>query len=147
VEKSVMVFTIIKLVGAVYLVFLGVQAIRHRRSLTKAFASHVDAKSKRQIVFDAFVVGVANPKAVVFFAAILPQFVNHAAGHVPAQMMVLGAVFFLVALISDGTWALAAGVARSWLTRKPARLAAIGGAGGLAMIGIGIKLAIGGRHN
>jgi threonine/homoserine/homoserine lactone efflux protein len=147
VEQSLTVFTVIKLAGAAYLIYLGVQAIRHRRSLTAAFASRAEVKSTGRIVLDAFVVGIANPKAVIFFAAILPQFVNRSAGHVPVQMLFLGAVFFVVALISDGTWALAAGTARAWLTRKPARLEAIGGAGGLAMIGIGLKLAISGRHD
>lgn len=147
VERSLVVFTVIKLVGAAYLVYLGVQAIRHRRSLSTAFSAEVEAKSTRRIMLDAFVVGIANPKAVVFFAAILPQFVNRGAGDVPVQMMLLGAVFFLVALLSDGTWAIAAGTARSWLTRRPARLEAIGGAGGLAMIVIGVKLAVTGRRD
>lgn len=145
VERSLVVFTVVKLVGAGYLVYLGVHAIRHRRSLAAAFAAKVKPKRARRVMLDAFVVGIANPKTVVFSAAILPQFVNRGAGHVPVQMMLLGAVFFVVALISDGTWALVAGTARSWLTRKPARLEVIGGIGGLAMIGIGVKLAAGGR--
>jgi threonine/homoserine/homoserine lactone efflux protein len=147
VERSLVVFTVVKLVGAAYLIYLGVQALRHRRSLSTAFAAKVEPKSVRRIVLDAFVVGIANPKAAVFFAAIMPQFVNRGAGHVPAQMMLLGVVFFVVALISDGSWAVAAGAARSWLTRRPARLEAIGGVGGLAMIGIGVKLAVSGRND
>ena len=65
---------------------------------------------------DAFVVGVANPKSMVFFAAILPQFVDKSAGHVPLQLLFLGALFVLIALISDTLWALAAGTAREWFT-------------------------------
>ena len=147
VEQSLVVFTAVKLIGAAYLVYLGVQAIRHRRSLATASAARVEPKSVRRFLLDAFVVGIANPKAMVFFAAILPQFVNRGAGHVPVQMMLLGVVFFVVALISDGAWALAAGAARSWLTRKPARVEAIGGIGGLAMIGIGVRLAVSGRND
>lgn len=147
VAQSLTVFTVIKLLGAGYLIYLGVQAIRHRRSLASAFTSQPETKTTKQIVLDAFVVGVANPKAVVFFAAILPQFVNRSAGHVPIQMLFLGAVFFGVALLSDGAWALAAGSARSFLIRRPGRLQPIGAAGGLAMIGIGIKLAISGRND
>jgi threonine/homoserine/homoserine lactone efflux protein len=147
VERSVTVFTVLKLAGAAYLVYLGVQAIRHRRSLAEAFTAQVDPKSTRRILLDGFAVGISNPKSVIFFAAILPQFVNRAAGHVPLQMMLLGAVFSVAGLLSDGTWALAAGAARAWLSRKPARLAAVGGAGGLAMIGIGVRLAVSGRSN
>lgn len=146
VQRSVAVYTAIKFVGAAYLVYLGVQAIRHRRALTAALNSDVEPTSSR-VMLDAFVVGVANPKAIVFFTAILPQFVDRAAGHVATQMMTLGAVFFAVALISDGAWALAAGSARTWLARKPARLEAIGGLGGLAMIGIGLRLAATGRRD
>jgi threonine/homoserine/homoserine lactone efflux protein len=145
VERSLVVFTVVKLAGAAYLIYLGAQAIRHRRALSEAFGARMEAKSMRRILTDAFVVGVANPKAIVFFAAILPQFVDRSAGHVWLQMLLLGAVFFGVALVSDGTWALAAGAARSWLGRKPHRLSAIGGAGGLAMIGIGAELALSGR--
>ena len=147
VERSLAVFTIMRLAGAAYLIYLGVKTLRHRRSLTAALTSRIEVKSTRRVLLDAFVVGIANPKAVVFFAAILPQFVDRPAGHVPVQMMFLGAVFFMVALVSDGTWALAAGAARSWLARKPARLEAIGGVGGLAMIGIGVKLAVSGRRD
>jgi len=147
VQRSLAVFTIIKLAGAGYLVYLGIQTIRHRQALDGALDSRVEAKPTRHILFDAFTVGIANPKALIFFGAILPQFVNRAAGHVPIQMMILGAVFFLVALVSDGAWAVAAGSARAWLTHKPQRLQAIGGLGGLAMIGIAIKLAATSRHD
>ena len=93
-------------------------------------------------------VGVANPKVIIFFfTAILPQFVDPQAGHVPVQMLLPGAVFFAIALISDSTWALVASAARSWLGRSPRRLEAIGGAGGLAMIGIGARLALTGRKD
>lgn len=147
VERSLVVFTVVKLVGAAYLIYLGMQAIRHRRSLSAAFTAKVEPKSVRRIMLDAFAVGIANPKAVVFFAAILPQFVNRSVGHVPVQMMLLGAVFVVVALISDSSWAVAAGATRSWLTRRPARLEAIGAVGGLAMIGIGVKLAVSGHND
>ena len=62
------------------------------------------------------------------------------------QLLILGSVFPLIALISDSAWAVAAGTARSWLVRSPRRMAAVGGAGGLAMIGIGATFAVSGRH-
>jgi threonine/homoserine/homoserine lactone efflux protein len=145
VERSIAVFTVIKLIGAGYLIFLGVQAIRHRRALTSVFEQGVQARTLRRLLGDAFLVGVANPKAAIFFAAILPQFVDRQAGSVPGQMIVLGAIFFVIALICDAAWALTAGAARGWLLRRPGRLELIGGAGGLAMIGIGTRLAFTGQ--
>lgn len=147
VQESVAVFTAIKLAGDAYLIYLGVQAIRHRRSLADALGAEVEAKSTRRVLREAFIVGVANPKAIVFFAAILPQFVDRSAGQVPIQLLWLGAVFFVIALISDGPWALAAGAARSWLGRSRRRLELIGGTGGLVMIGIGARLALSGRKD
>jgi threonine/homoserine/homoserine lactone efflux protein len=145
VERSVTLFTVLKLGGACYLVYLGVQAIRHRRSLAEALGAEVERKTAARLVIDGFTVGVTNPKVIVFFAAMLPQFVDRQAGDVPMQIIMLGAIFAGIALISDSAWALAAGTARAWLASSPRRLALIGGAGGLAMIGIGTRLAFAGR--
>lgn len=147
VERSLVLFTAIKLAGAAYLVYLGVQAIRHRHSLAGALDAVAEPKGLARILRDGVVVGVSNPKAIVFFAAVLPQFVNRPAGHVPAQMLLLGSVFVAIAGLSDSTWAVAAGTARAWLARSPRRLALIGGTGGLAMIGIGASLAVSGRKD
>jgi threonine/homoserine/homoserine lactone efflux protein len=146
-ERSVLVFNLIKLGGAGYLIFLGIQAIRHRRRLAEALGTRLENKSIARIVTDGFVVGLGNPKVIVFFAAVLPQFADRAAGHVTLQLLVLGALFAGIALISDSVWAVAAGSARAWLGRSPRRLELIGGTGGLAMIGIGTALAVSGRHD
>jgi threonine/homoserine/homoserine lactone efflux protein len=145
VQESIHVFTAIKLVGAAYLVVLGVQTFRHRRTLAAALDAPVERKQVRRILADAFVVGIFNPKVIVFFLAILPQFVDRSAGAVPLQLMALGAIFCLVALVCDSMWALAAGAARAWLVRSPRRLQALGATGGVAMIGLGAGLALTGR--
>lgn len=147
VERSVLLFTVLKLAGAAYLIFLGVQAIRHRRSLGEALSATVERKTTARIVADGFTVGVTNPKVVVFFAAILPQFIDRQSGHVPLQIVVLGAVFAGIALLSDSAWALAAGTARAWFTRSRRRLELVGGTSGLVMIGIGARLALTGRSD
>ena len=147
VERSVLVFNVIKLGGAAYLIFLGVQAIRHRRRLAEALGANLERKSIARIVADGFLVGVGNPKVIVFFAAVLPQFVDRAAGHVPMQLLMLGALFAAIALVSDCGWALVAGSARAWFGRSPRRLQLIGGTGGLVMIGIGVTLAATGRKD
>ena len=147
VERSVAVFTVIKLAGAGYLVYLGVQALRNRRTLSAALESEAQRKTLRRILRDGFVVGVSNPKAIIFFLAVLPQFVDRPAGHVPEQMLLLGGIFLAIAVLCDSSWALAAGTARSWLVRSPRRLELIGGTGGLVMIGIGASLALTGRKD
>jgi threonine/homoserine/homoserine lactone efflux protein len=147
VERSVLLFTVLKLAGAGYLMFLGVQAIRHRHSLAEALTATVERKSAARIVLDGFTVGATNPKVIVFFAAILPQFTDRQAGHVPVQIVVLGAVFAGIALLSDGAWALAAGTVRAWFTRSRRRLELIGGTSGLVMIGIGVRLALTGPRD
>lgn len=145
VQESIAVFTVIKLAGAAYLVYLGVQTFRHRRSLAAALDAPVETMLLRRILADGFVVGMLNPKVIVFFMAVLPQFVDRSAGSVPAQLLVLGAISCAIALLCDSLWALLAGSARSWLVSSPRRLAAIGGSGGLVLIGLGAGLAVSGR--
>ncbi|WP_446223272.1 LysE family translocator [Nocardia sp. IBHARD005] len=149
VAASAAVFTAIKLVGAAYLVYLGVQAIRHRDALRTAFHAeqHADSHSPMTAFRDGLIVGAANPKTIVFLAALLPQFVDTTSGSVPQQMLILGLCIPLFGLIFDSLWALVAGSARSWFARSPRRLAAIGGTGGLVMIGLGTSLALTGRKD
>ena len=147
VTTSAAVFTAIKVAGAVYLVYLGIQAVRHRRKLTEAMAARVRATRGRvlTVLRDGSVVGFANPKAIVFLAALLPQFADPGAGSVPAQMLVLGLCLPAIALATDSAWALVAGTARTWFVRSPRRLELVGGTGGLVMIGLGTTLAFTGR--
>jgi threonine/homoserine/homoserine lactone efflux protein len=142
VQRSALVFTVVKLAGAGYLIWLGIRAIRQRRGLASALAAAPAPPSHRTAVLEGFLVGVANPKAVILFAAILPQFVSRRAGHVPVQMLLLSLVSFLIALVSDSAWSLAAGTVRAWFGRSPRRLELIGGTGGLAMIGLGLWIAV-----
>jgi threonine/homoserine/homoserine lactone efflux protein len=145
VERSATVYTTVKLVGAAYLVWLGVRTFRRRRSLAAALTGPIEQRSDSRILREGFVVGLTNPKAAVFFAAILPQFTEPSAGHVPLQMLALGVVFILIALVLDGIWALAAGTAREKLAASPKRLEAIGGAGGVVLVGLGVTLAVSGK--
>jgi threonine/homoserine/homoserine lactone efflux protein len=96
-------------------------------------------------VRQGFVVGVTNPKALILFGAVLPQFVGRAAGHVPAQMLLLALVSIAIGLASDSAWGLAAAAVRAWFARSPRRYRLVGGAGGLAMIGVGVTVAVTGR--
>ncbi|MFB9458484.1 LysE family translocator [Streptomyces antimycoticus] len=145
VERSAVVFTTLKLVGAAYLVHLGVKAVRQRRSLQAAFTGDGPAHGGLRTLWEGFAVGVANPKTMVFFAAVLPQFADRDQGHVTLQMLLLGLIFNAIALVSDSVWGLAAATARTWFARSPRRLALVGGVGGLSMIGLGVTVAATGR--
>jgi threonine/homoserine/homoserine lactone efflux protein len=145
VERSVALYTTIKLAGAAYLVWLGIRTFQQRRSLAAALMHPVVPKSGRRILREGFVVGLTNPKAAVFFAAILPQFVDTSLGHVPLQMLFLGLVFIAVALVLDSIWGLAAGTVRERLVSSPRGLDAIGGASGVVLVGLGVGLAVTGR--
>ncbi|MEU6324390.1 LysE family translocator [Streptomyces sp. NPDC047009] len=146
VETSAVVFMGVKLAGAAYLVYLGVQAFRHRKELRAADMKAPGAeRGDLRTILDGIFVGATNPKGIVFFAAVLPQFVNHSAGHVPVQMMVLGLAPVSIGLITDTMWGLGASAARSWFARSDRRLSMVSGAGGLAMIGLGVTVAATGR--
>ncbi|MFE7113633.1 LysE family translocator [Streptomyces sp. NPDC057575] len=147
VESSAAMFMGVKLAGAAYLVYLGVQAFRHRKEMRAADmeAPAGERRGDLRTVLDGIFVGVTNPKGVVFFAAVLPQFVDHSAGQVPLQMMVLGLVPVAIGMITDTLWGLGASAARSWFARSDRRLSMIGGAGGFAMIGLGVAVAATGR--
>jgi threonine/homoserine/homoserine lactone efflux protein len=148
VQRSIVAFTVVKAIGAAYLVWLGVQAIRHRHDLSTAMASSVGApRGAWRAAREGFVVGVANPKVLILFGAVLPQFVHRQAGHVPAQMLLLSVLSFVIAVLSDSVWVVAASAVRGWFARSPRRLGMVGGAGGLAMIGVGLGVAVTGRSD
>ncbi len=145
-EQSVALFTAMRLVGGLYLIYLGVKTFRERRSMPAAIEDVPPAASDRRSFRQGVIVGVSNPKTVVFMAAILPQFVKPAAGEVPLQILLLGLVFSLIAIVSDTSWAFAAGGLRAWFARSPRRLEIIGGAGGLAIAAVGAGLLASGRQ-
>lgn len=145
VQRSSLVFNSVKLLGAAYLIVLGVRAIRDRRLLTQELSSAASTPSGG-VIRDGFIVGLSNPKTTLFFLAVLPQFVEPARGHVSAQLLLLGMWFVILALVNDSLYGLAAGSVRVWLSRSPRRLQIIGGTGGLVMIGLGVRLALTGRR-
>lgn len=141
------VFTTLKLIGAAYLVTLGLRSIRDRKTLGRALAPAALApRAGRTAVREGFVVGATNPKGLIIFTAVLPEFIDRSMGHPTLQLATLGAICAIVALISDGSWAIASGTARVWLGRSPARLERLSAGGGLTMIALGVGLALTGRR-
>ena len=141
--QSLLLFSVVKFAGAAYLIYLGIQAIRHRGRGPAAEPSR--AASTLRILREGFIVGATNPKSMIFFVAVLPQFVDYSAGAIPLQLAALGALFPAIALASDSGWALIAGTARRWFASSPRRIAALGTTGGAMMIGLGGTLALAGN--
>lgn len=134
-------YVVLKVLGAAYLVFLGVRTILERGAAAQALAAGLPPTRRSfHALRDGFLVGVTNPKTVVFFAALLPQFVDPDRGRVWAQMLVLGLVFGVIAVSSDSLFALAAGRARDWFARSPGRLAAMSALGGAMMVVLAVTL-------
>jgi threonine/homoserine/homoserine lactone efflux protein len=142
------VFTVLKLVGAAYLIFLGVRNIRDRKALAGALGTAgVAPRSLTRILREGFVVGATNPKGLIIFTAVLPQFIDRSQGHQTLQLATLGLLCAVVALLSDGTWAIASGTARQWLGRSPRRLEMMSAGGGVTLIALGAGLALTGRKS
>jgi threonine/homoserine/homoserine lactone efflux protein len=138
VAASATAYTAIKVAGAVYVIWLGIQAIRHRSDARLAMGAAVPARRGHPVRI-GFTVGATNPKTIVFFVAFLPQFTDPT-GPVALQTMLLGLVFGAMAVVSDGTWAIAASKARDWFARRPSRLDALSATGGTMMIGLGATM-------
>ncbi len=145
VASSVVAFTVIKIAGALYLVYLGIQAIRHRHAHIPGIQQR--PTRARRLLAEGFIVGLTNPKTIAFFVAVLPQFVDPTAGPVWLQLLLLGLVFEAIALASDSIWALAAGTARAWFARSPRRISTLSATGGVMMIGLGGALALTGSKS
>jgi threonine/homoserine/homoserine lactone efflux protein len=141
VQRSELAFMTIKLLGALYLVWLGVHALRSGGE-GPAEATGVAPPTASRAIRTGIVVGVTNPKLFILMAAVLPQFVEPGTGHVTGQLLLLALIPLTIGLFSDSAWAVAAGTARDWLTSRPGRLRSLGRAGGLCMIGLGVTVAL-----
>lgn len=145
IQESALAFAIVKYSGAAYLVYLGVKALRDRKGLVTA--PDGEAGSPKRILAtmaEGFVVGFLNPKSILFFLAILPQFVNPGAGSATVQMLLLGGTFAALAAACDTVWGVAASAARDVL-RRPRPKLVLSRAGGASLIGLGIVAAAGER--
>jgi threonine/homoserine/homoserine lactone efflux protein len=148
VQESIVVFTVLKLAGAAYLVWLGVEAVRRRKEFLAADGLRVTgAMTWRRAIRQGYVVGASNPKGYMMLAAVLPQFVDRGEGHLQLQMLLLGLLATTIGLLSDSVWALIASQLRLWFNGSPGRGAAMGTIGGVSMIGLGVGLAVTGESH
>ena len=142
VQSSDIAYALVGVLGGGYLVYLGYDAYRTRKDVAQALVSKADPKQMGQLFKQGFVVGFLNPKSLVFFAAVLPQFVDPKRGQIVLQMIFLAVIFFVIAVLSDGTWGIVAGTARNWLAGTPTRIEKISGAGGFIIIALGVSVIV-----
>ena len=140
IRSSELAFDLVRYAGAAYLVWIGIQALRHRSAFSIEGAS--DAKALATIYKQSVIGNMLNPKVTLFFLAFLPQFVNAEAGNVGLQMAILGVVFMLVTVVVFGAVAIFAAMIGDWVRRKPAIGERLNVFAGLTFIALGIRVAL-----
>mgnify|MGYP002628472809 CR=1 FL=1 len=138
-QRSQFAFTSVQVLGGGYLVYLGITAIQHSQIHASDMQNQGAIKpSNWKSIREGYWVGALNPKGIVFFAAILPQFVDRKAGNVTSQLILMGAIFALIAFFSDGAWGVLAGTIRNWLANEIHRLVRMRITGGVVMMALGL---------
>ena len=141
--SSALAFDIVKYLGALYLIYLGV-----RRLLTSdaaAASSAAAPRSLRRLFTQGIVVNILNPKTALFFLAVLPQFVDPARGQLGLQILCLGLIFVALGVVSDGLYAVLAGTAGGWLKRGGRFLRIERYVTGGVFVGLGLTAAFAGN--
>ncbi len=138
-ERSELAFISVQILGGLYLIYLGIDALRHSKVHAEDMVNQGDIRpSSLKSIRDGFWVGALNPKGLVFFAAILPQFLDKDGSNLTGQLLLMGATFALLAFIGDGIWGILAGTVRGWMANSPVRLVRLRQLGGLVIILLGI---------
>jgi threonine/homoserine/homoserine lactone efflux protein len=140
-QRSELAYIAVQWGGGLYLIYLGVDAMRKRSADAADMTNQGEfAPTIGRSIRDGFWVGALNPKGVVFFAAVLPQFIDRERGSVTSQLILLGALFAILAFFSDGSWGMLAGTARNWLATDTKRLERLRATGGAIMIILGVSV-------
>jgi len=142
--SSALAFTIVKYLGAAYLVYLGLRKIFSRQEVQATVSSQPQSLSR--IFSQGVLVATLNPKTALFFVAFLPQFVDPTQGTIALQMLVLGCLFVMMAVISDSIYALLAGTVGHWLKGSRSTLRAERYVIGSVYIGLGVTAALTGTR-
>lgn len=141
IESNVVLLTVIRLAGAAFLIYLGVTAIRNRRAGLDLSAPAV-VPTSRHLLRESIIVGLSNPKTIVFFSAAFPQFVVSNGTPIVFQMILLSVIFVVFGISGDAIYALSAGAARDWFAKSQGRVIAMRTIGGLAMVTLGVVTAL-----
>ena len=141
---SSMAFSVVKYLGAAYLIFLGVRRLLDRT--TSVTSPRPERRHLRRAFLDGVVVNVLNPKTALFFLAFLPQFVITARDDVGAQILGLGLLFVALGVVTDGLYAVGAGTAAHWLRGNPQFVRSERWVSGSMYIGLGVVAAFSSSH-
>src|SRR5512136_2888180 len=142
--SSALAFSIVKYMGAAYLIYLGLRRLLTRDAVQSA--AGLQRQSLRRIFRQGVIVAVLNPKTALFFLAFLPQFVDPSRGSVAAQLLTLGCLFVLMAVITDSLYALLAGTAGQWLKGTRSFVRAERYVVASVYIGLGVTAALADTH-
>lgn len=138
-QSSPALLEAVQLLGGLYLVYLGVGALRHRHAHASDMLDTSGGRpSHAASVRQGLAVGVLNPKALVFFSAVFPQFLDPQAASITVQLALFGAIFAVLALVLDGTWGVVVGSSRDWFARSQGRLVTLRTMGGSVMVTLGV---------
>jgi len=138
-QHSPLAYHAVQWFGGAYLIYLGYVAIKESAVHAEDMRSVTESRpSIAKTIREGFVVGVLNPKSEVFFAAILPQFIDRQRGNLSAHLICLGTIFAVIAITSDSLWGILAGTFRKWLSTDVKRLIRMRVTGGIVMILLGI---------
>ena len=141
---SPLAYTVVKYLGAGYLVYLGVRILLVRdRQLSTAVLAHV---SLTRVFWQGVVTELLNPKIVLFFMSFLPQFVDPARGSVAGQTLFLGLLFHVTGVPINMLVAVVGGAIASWLSQNPVFARVRNGLAGAVLIGLGVRLALSERR-
>jgi threonine/homoserine/homoserine lactone efflux protein len=140
IRSSPVAFDVVRYAGAAYLVWIGIQALRHRSSFS--IEAQNDKRALGAIFRQSVIGNMLNPKVTLFFLAFLPQFVNASAGHVAWQMALLGVVFMAVTIVVFGAVAIFSGWIGAWVRRNPAIGTRLNVFAGVTFIALGIRVAL-----
>ena len=137
---SAAAFSVVKMLGAAYLIYLGIRAILDRRPA--AAMGTPDPRTAYRLFTDGVMISVLNPKIAVFFLAFLPQFVDPGRGAVPQQVLLLGTLYVVIAIVTDGAYALLSGHLRNLFRGRLAQGPVPRYASGAVYIGLGVGTAL-----
>jgi threonine/homoserine/homoserine lactone efflux protein len=143
IASSASAFTVVKLVGAAYLIVIG---LWHLAGRGQDDAQAPQPVAARRLFWQGALVNVLNPKTALFFLAFLPQFVDPDAGYVALQLACFGLVFVALGLVTDSLYALAAGTAGGWLRSSRFFVGARRWVSGTVFIGLGLATALSGSR-
>jgi threonine/homoserine/homoserine lactone efflux protein len=143
--SSATAFSVVKYLGAAYLVYLGIQRLRSKESLAAASDSAAPRVTLARVFSQGIVVNVLNPKTALFFFAFLPQFIDPARGHVATQILSLGILFACMGTTSDCLWALFSGSVAGWLRNNQRWMRNERYVSGGILISLGVATALAGH--